>query len=113
MRDNDTNNDIKLKLLNSPSIDTITGLKYFNNNSSLYIKILTRFIERNETLNLNHLTEEELSNTLHTLKGLTSTLGMLPLTSIIQEIEKKSDKILINDFTQELSEIISSIKNII
>ncbi len=113
MIDNNTNNNIKLKLLNSSSIDTEVGLKHFNNNSSLYIKILTRFVERNETLNLNLLNEEELKNTLHTLKGLTSTLGMIPITHTIQEIEKESDKILINAFTQEMSEIIRNIKNII
>lgn len=113
MTENNICNNIKLNLLNSPSIHTNTGLKHFNNNSSLYIKILTRFVERNETLNLNHLNEEELKNTLHTLKGLTSTLGMMPLTHTIQKIEKESDKILINNFTQELSEIISNIKNII
>ncbi len=107
------NNNIKLELLNSPSINTDLGLKYFNNNSSLYIKILNRFVERNETLNLELLSNEELKSTLHTLKGLASTLGMLPLTIIIKNIEKKSDKILINDFSQELSEIISNIKNIV
>jgi len=109
----DISNNIKLELLNSPSINTDLGLKYFNNNSALYIKILNRFVERNETLNLNNLNDEELKSTLHTLKGLASTLGMLHLTSIIKEIENKSDKILINDFTQELSEIINNIKNII
>jgi len=108
-----TNNNIKLQLLNSPSIDTDLGLKYFNNNSTLYLKILNRFVERNNTLNLNTLNSDELRTTLHTLKGLSSTLGMLPLTSIIKQIENKSDKILINDFTQELSEIINNIKNII
>jgi len=110
--DNKTNN-IKLELLNSPSINTALGLKYFNNNSSLYIKILNRFVERNDTLDLNKFDAEELGNTLHTLKGLASTLGMLPLTSIIKEIENESDKILINDFTQELRDIINNIKNII
>ena len=106
-------NNIKLELLNSSSINTNLGLEYFNNNSNLYIKILNRFIERNETLNLNHLNHEELKNTLHTLKGLTSTLGMVPLTTIIKQIEKESDTILINDFTQEINDIIKSIKEII
>ena len=107
------NNNIKLELLNSPSIDTNLGLKYFNNNASLYIKILNRFVERNETLNLELLSSDELNSTLHTLKGLASTLGMIPLTAIIKKIEKESDKIVINAFTQELSEIISNIKKII
>ena len=110
--DNKSNN-IKLELLNSPSINTVLGLKYFNNNSTLYIKILNRFVERNDTLDLNNLDSDELSSTLHTLKGLASTLGMLSLTSIIKDIENKSDKILINDFTQELRDIINNIKNII
>ena len=111
MNRNITNN-IKLELLNSPSISTTLGLKYFNNNSSLYIKILNRFVERHEILNLDSLSNEELKNTLHTLKGLASTLGMLPLTDIIKKIEKKSDKILINSFSEEMSNIIGSIKNI-
>jgi HPt (histidine-containing phosphotransfer) domain-containing protein len=107
------NDNIKLQLLNSHSIDTNLGLKHFNNNSTLYLKILNRFVERNETLDLDMLDADELSTTLHTLKGLSSTLGMVELTSIIKKIENKSDKILINNFTQELSEIINNIKNII
>ena len=107
-----TTNNIKLNLLNSPAINTELGLKYFNHNTSLYLKILNRFVERNETLNLNHLNDNELKKTLHTLKGLTSTLGMLPLTAIIKQLEIKSDKILINNFTQEMSEVITNIKNI-
>jgi HPt (histidine-containing phosphotransfer) domain-containing protein len=107
------NNNIKLQLLNSPYIDTNIGLKYFNNNAALYIKILNRFVERHENLDLNQLTPDEQKTTLHTLKGLASTLGMQRLTSIIKDIENESDKILINDFTQELSEIINNIKNII
>ena len=107
-----TTNNIKLNLLNSPAINTELGLKYFNHNASLYLKILNRFVERNETLNLNHLNDNELKKTLHTLKGLTSTLGMLPLTAIIKQLEIKSDKILINNFTQEMSEVITNIKNI-
>jgi HPt (histidine-containing phosphotransfer) domain-containing protein len=109
----DIKNNIKLELLNSTSINTNLGLKHFNNNSTLYIKILNRFVERNDTLNLSSLEGEELNNTLHTLKGLTSTLGMTPLTNIIKQLEKESDKILINDFKQEISEIINNIKNII
>jgi len=108
-----TKDYIKLNLLNSPSINTNLGLKHFNNNASLYIKILIRFVERNKTLNLNNLNEEELKNRLHTLKGLTSTLGMIPLTNSIKEIEKRSNKILINNFAQEINQIISAIKNII
>jgi chemotaxis protein histidine kinase CheA len=106
-------NNIKLELLNSPSIDTHMGLKYFNNNATLYIKILNRFVERNDGLNLEELSNDELERTLHTLKGLTSTLGMLPLTALIDKIKNKSDKILINEFTQELSKNIRNIKNII
>ena len=106
------NNNIKLELLKSHSINTNMGLKYFNNNSTLYIKILNRFVERHEMLNLDSLSNEELKNTLHTLKGLAGTLGMLPLTNIIKRIENKSDKVLINCFSQELSGIISNIKNI-
>jgi hypothetical protein len=110
--DTNLSNEIKLTLLNSHSINTDVGLKYFNNNASLYIKILNRFVERNETLELTNLSEDELKNTLHTLKGLTSTLGMLPLTIIIKKIEEESNKILINNFTQEINEIINNIKNI-
>ncbi len=107
-----SNDSAKIQALDSRAINTTLGLQYFNNNHTLYLKILKSFRERHEGLNLNNLDTEELRNTLHTLKGLTGTLGMEPLTKIIQQIEKTINKSLIKVFEQELTTVIREIKEI-
>ena len=57
-------------------INTEIGLKFLNSNEKLYIKILKSFLDRYEHIEITSLTMEELKSVVHTIKGLSATLGM-------------------------------------
>jgi len=104
--------DLQLKLLNSSSINTNVGLIHFNQNKTLYIKILNSFIQRYENLNLKNLTRQEQERTLHTMRGLTQTLGMEQLASIIEDLEEDLNENNINFFYHNLKIIIDKIRHL-
>jgi len=104
--------DLQLKLLNSSSINTNIGLIHFNQNKKLYIKILNSFIQRYENLNLKTLAKQEQERTLHTMRGLTQTLGMEHLASIIEDLEEDLNEKNIKFFYHNLKIIIDEIRHL-
>jgi len=107
-----SSDDLKLKLINSSLINTDIGLNYFNKNKTLYLKILHSFTQRYENLNLKSLENEELDRTLHTLKGLTLTLGMEPITHSIKELEQGINIINLRQFNKLLEKTLNIIRYI-
>lgn len=67
-------------------INTALGLKYLNGNKALYLKILNSFLSRYETLEIIMLSIDDLKSTMHTVKGLSSTLGMESLSLLARTI---------------------------
>jgi len=112
MTTNTLNTNQTIKFPNTPSIDIVLGLKHCNNNQPLYSKILNSFVKRYQNINLNKISTEELPRTLHSLKGLSATLGMVLLTEIITELEFSLDKTKIHSFSLEMKNITQSILNI-
>jgi len=92
------------------SIDTTLGLKHCNQNRALYFKILNSFVKRYQHIDLHHLEDRE--RTLHSLKGLSATLGMNSLNKTIIELEESFEPTYINNFEHELSTIIKEIINL-
>jgi len=107
-----SNNNLEIKLPQSSNINTTIGLKHLNNNSSLYLKILNSFKQRYTNINIQTLNPEERERTLHTIKGLTATLGMESLLYTIQELEKRFDETLLPLFSQQLALVLEDIQNI-
>ena len=95
------------ELPNTPYIDTALGLKHCNNNRNLYIKILNNFVKRYQHINLHEV--EDKKRTIHSLKGITATLGMTSLTESLVELENRCNPISINYFQQELLKVINEI----
>jgi HPt (histidine-containing phosphotransfer) domain-containing protein len=104
--------DIKLQMLHSNFINTTIGLKYLNNNKTLYLKILENFTKRYESVNFYELNEEELKRTIHTIKGLTSTLGMEPLYASIIDFENHNNDISMSNCCENLLLTIEFINNL-
>ena len=96
-------------LPNSRYINTTLGLKYLNNNQQLYLKILNRFVERYKEFNIHHLKEEEFKTQMHTLKGLSSTLGMERLSELAQILEEKLSPETLEEFTTILTSILTTL----
>lgn len=101
-------------------INSDIGLKYLNGNINLYITILNNFLQRYKDLELIKLKEDELNSNIHTIKGLSSTLGMMNLAKITTKIQNEINpsiglidecsKILKNNI-EELSRFFSLMNN--
>ena len=96
-----------IKLPNTPYIDTTLGLKYCNNKPSLYFKILNNFVKRYQHINLHEV--EDRKRTIHSLKGITATLGMVTLNEQLGELEISFNSTIINHFQQDLVKVIEEI----
>ena len=96
-----------IQLPNTPYIDTTLGLKHCNNNRALYFKILNNFVKRYQHLDLNKI--EDKKRTLHSLKGITATLGMTTLSECLMELEHSFNPTVINHFQQDLVKVVKEI----
>jgi PleD family two-component response regulator len=96
-------------------INTDIGLKYLNGNKNLYVKILNNFQERYKDMELNALNGEELHAVIHAIKGLSSTLGMIPLQNISTKLhqEKKPSKELVEKASQRLKLTIQELSQLL
>lgn len=77
------------------SIDIKSSLTRFGNMESFYVKFLKKFIEDKNFELLSEGVEQGdikvISETAHTLKGVTGNLGLIKLFKISQELMKAKD----------------------
>ncbi len=99
-----------IKLPSTPYIDIVAGLKHCNHNRSLYFKVLNNFVKRYQHIDLD--TIEDKKRTLHSLKGITATLGMTSLSTQLASLEQSFDSKIINNFKQDLQKVVESIINV-
>ncbi|WP_290919650.1 response regulator [Halodesulfovibrio sp.] len=97
------------------TIDAEAGLKYMNGDMALYHKILRNFLSTYEDANesLRKLLVEnkkEAKRLLHTLKGLSASIGATDLHLITKELEVSFDNSLLNSFGDELDKVLKDIK---
>ncbi|CAA6820816.1 MAG: SENSORY TRANSDUCTION HISTIDINE KINASE [uncultured Sulfurovum sp.] len=100
----------EIKLPNSPYIDTQLGLKYLNGNRKLYSKVLNSFFTRYKDLEISTLTENELKNTMHTIKGLSATLGMKELSTLAETLNESITEELLLKFSKTLKLIMYDLR---
>jgi HPt (histidine-containing phosphotransfer) domain-containing protein len=91
-------------------IDTRLGLKYLNGNRKLYLKILNNFLERYRDFEIENLNREKLKDTIHTIKGLSSTLGMISLSRLAKIIHNNSTPDGLLAFSKALSLVINELQ---
>ena len=65
------------------------GLRYLNGNENLYTKILNNFLNRYKDIELKTLKNEELHGVIHSIKGLSSTLGMTRLAKVCTKLHQE------------------------
>jgi len=99
-----------IELIDFKYIDTKLGLSYLNNNKKLYFKILKNFLNRYKDLKIELLDSNNLNDTLHTIKGLSATLGMTTLHNITKSIYETKDKSKLSHFSDNLFLVIEELQ---
>jgi len=100
-----------IELIDFQYIDTKLGLSYLNNNQKLYLKILKNFLNRYKDLRVELLDNKNLNDTLHTIKGLSATLGMTALYNITHNIYETKDKSKLSLFSHNLLLVIEELQS--
>jgi len=103
--------DIKLPYFEY--IDTTVGLRYLNNNRVLYLKILNNFLSRYKDLKVCELEDIELKNTIHSIKGLASTLGMVSLSNLATLLHTQLDRENLCEFIKALTLVIDELQTVL
>ncbi len=101
-----------IKMPNFINIDTDIGLFYMNNNRELYFKILNDFTNRYRSHCFDNLNDEEFKRAVHTVKGLSKSIGATELSQIAQELDSTQDKNLLPKFNSKLDLVIDELKSI-
>lgn len=90
----DASIDTFLSRFNFKTLDSNRGLQLSGNNIDLYLQLLERFrvSQVSNLMHLNQITEPDLSTTefkrmIHTLKGVSATIGGSQLANLIEEFE--------------------------
>jgi len=94
-------------------IDSKLGLKYSENSEELYKRILKIFYDKySKGLKLENLTDKELENMAHSIKGVSATIGAVKLEKISKKLEKTLNRDLFEEFYNELNEVIKELKTL-
>jgi HPt (histidine-containing phosphotransfer) domain-containing protein len=103
--------DKDVLLPNSQYINIDLGLKYLDGNRKLYLKVLNSFLTRYKNFNIYSIKEDEFKNEMHTLKGLSSTLGMEYLSHLSKKLNNEKSQELLLEFSKTLKYIIADLSN--
>jgi len=90
-------------------IDINSGLKSVNGNYQLYIKIIQNFLDDYRALDLDSLDSDRLKRVMHTIKGLSGTIGANRLHHISKELYDRGDMIVSDAFRDELKMVIDEL----
>ena len=102
---NNTNDMPKFK-----TIDLKIGLNNVNENKKLYFKILNKFYDKYLNFNWEALTQEEFKLEIHTIKGLSGTIGAMKLHNIVKKIyEDENSSTPLEIFYLELDDILDEL----
>jgi signal transduction histidine kinase/CheY-like chemotaxis protein len=99
-----------------PTLETLNvhlGLSYMNKNEKLYAKIIEQFYEKYHDLNFKLLEEDNFEITLHTIKGLSKSIGAMKLHHLVNALYEKYDKKLMDKCQEELEKVIGELQTIV
>ncbi len=93
-------------------IDTNIGLHHTGKNKKLYLKVLNDFCYNYKNLHLEKLNDNELKRVVHTIKGLSASIGAIKLNNISKELEKSFDKKLFKEFYKQLHKVTDELESV-
>ncbi len=92
------------------SFDKEYALKLVMGKKSAFMQIL-KGIKQFKDMKFSSLEDEEFQRTMHTVKGLSASLGAFRLKELSKEIEQSLDRSILPQFTEELYRIIGEIES--
>lgn len=93
------------------TLDVINGLEVSRNNQKLYITLLSKFLDKYSSCELNNWTNRRLE--VHTLKGVSSNLGATKLYQMCDTYEANEMEDDFAEIKDELSSVISYVNNLL
>jgi polar amino acid transport system substrate-binding protein len=104
----------KQQVFNLQTIDYSKGLSSLNNNKVLYMKVISEFYSNYKDLNIQNIeNKERLDREIHTLKGLSASIGAMSLYELTQNFENTSDMKILNRLDNELNKVLKEVSTII
>ena len=100
----------EIELPDFSNINTELGLNHLGDNRKLYIEILKDFYNQYKEFTLDKLEDSEIKMQIHTLKGLSASIGAETLNDITKRIDISLDKNLFNLLYIELDLVIDELK---
>ena len=94
------------------TLDKQRALKNLAYNEQLYKKILKDFYIKYSECKYDNLDDSQFKIYIHTITGLSATIGAFGLHKIAKEIDNSLDRSLLIDFTIELQNVLSDLESI-
>jgi signal transduction histidine kinase/DNA-binding response OmpR family regulator len=92
------------------TIDTKVGLSYLAGNKKIYIRMLKSFYKSTKDLDLEKMSDEEIDRTMHTLRGMSASIGALSLNKLVIELDDNSQRSDFDQFYKELNLVFEDLK---
>jgi len=93
-------------------LDTELGITHLGGNKSLYLEILKDFYEQYKNFTINSEDQKEFKMQIHTLKGLSASIGATALHEITKRIDIAYDKALLKLLYIELNFVLEELKDL-
>lgn len=94
------------------SIDMKKGMSFLGNNIKLYKKILNNFYNDYIDIVFEDFADKEFYMMVHTIKGLSASIGANELFFIAKRIEDNKDRMLVPLLNEELNKVLMDIQEI-
>ena len=101
------------KIPNFEHLDSFIGLSHMAGNKKLYFNILNDFKTKYRDLGLYTLDGDEFQRVIHTIKGLSATIGAVKLNEITKKIDNIDKKEHIENFYEELKKVFKDIDRLL
>ena len=105
--------DSGIQLPELETVDLKKGMYNVGGKSSIYINILTNFYNNYRDLQIDKLDNETFYITIHTIKGLSLTMGARRLHKISNLLEENRTEEMVEKFNIELSGVIEELKSMV
>jgi len=94
------------------NIDTKIGLTHMRLNKNLYLKTLQNFYKEFNNIELQEFDHNTLILKLHTIKGLSASIGAMKLFEIVNQFEFSSDKNVLFLVDKELKKVLVELEKL-